>query len=128
MPVFGGGQPAAVTAKTADYTVVAGDNGTIFTTRGASGAVNFTLPLLSTLTAGWSATFVNEVDQNMTVTANATDADKMVVVNDATADSIAYSTASEKIGAAVRVVVNDNLSKWLVIEMSNEIVTSTIAT
>lgn len=126
MPVYGGGQPVAVTAKTADYTVVAGDNNKVFTTRGAGGAVNFTLPALSAVHAGWSCTFFNEADQNMTVTA--ADVDTMVVVNDLAADSIAYSTASEKIGATCKVTVNDNASKWLVQEMSNEITTATIAT
>lgn len=38
------GSAVAVTAKTADYTVLAGDSGTVFTNTGASGTVVFTLP------------------------------------------------------------------------------------
>lgn len=113
-----------VVAKTADYTVVAGDNNRIFTTRGAAGAVNFTLP---TLAKGLRFRFFNEADQNMTVTSAA--ADTMVVFNDLAADSIAFSTAAEKIGGSIEVFANDNASKWLVfVNLGAETQTPTIAT
>lgn len=38
------GSASAVSAKTTDYAVLAGDSGTIFTNTGASGTVVFTLP------------------------------------------------------------------------------------
>lgn len=41
-----------VSAKTADYTVLAADSNTIFTNQGASGTVRFTLPVNAGLTAG----------------------------------------------------------------------------
>ena len=110
--------------KAADYTVVGDDNGTYFTTRGAAGAVNFTLPALK---RGLSFEFFNEAGQNMTITAAT--ADTMVTFNDLAADSIAFSTASELIGAKVKVRANDDASKWLVeVNLGAETQTPTIAT
>jgi hypothetical protein len=43
-PAGGGGGNPTVTAKTANYTVLASDSGVYFTNVGASGPVNFTLP------------------------------------------------------------------------------------
>lgn len=96
-----------VVAKTADYTVVAADNGTLFTTLGAAGAVVFTLPALA---RGYRFRFFNEVNQNMTVTAPS---GKLVAFNNAAATSIAFSTASNKIGAGVEIVSNSDASKYL---------------
>lgn len=111
-------------AKTADYTVLAADNGTLFTTQGAAGAVNFTLPALASITPGWEATFFNEVGQNMVITAPA---DKLVTFNDATATSITFSTAGELIGAAVRIVANADATKYLAFIIAQEAQTPTIA-
>lgn len=36
--------PAEVQVKTADYTILAGENGSVFSTKGAAGTVVFTLP------------------------------------------------------------------------------------
>lgn len=88
-------------AKTADYTVVAADVGTLFTTTGAAGAVNFTLPALAAGLGPFE--FINTANQNMTVTAPA---NKLVTFNNATATSVAFSTAGNKIGARVRVWCN----------------------
>jgi hypothetical protein len=111
-------------AKAADYTVTAADNGTLFTTRGAAGAVNFTLPAID---RGLRYRFFNEAGQNMTITAAT--ADTMVVFNDLAADSIAFSTASELIGGSVEVIANDNETKWLVlVNLGAETQTPTIAT
>ena len=74
-------------AKTADYTCVRGDSGTIFTTRGAAGAVIFTLPAV---TQGWWAIFVAGAAQNLTVT-NAV-ADTLICFNDIAADSLIIDT------------------------------------
>lgn len=92
----------AVIAKTADYTVLGTEPcGTTFTTRGAGAAVNFTLPAPKPQSAGLWYEFLNLVDQNMTVTAGT--ADTLIVDGDLTADSLAVSTASHKIGAVIRV-------------------------
>lgn len=114
-----------VSAKTASYTVLESESGTLFTTSGASGAVTFTLPALANVAAGTWFEFFNVADQDMIVASG--DADKMVVFNDAAADSIAFSTAAEQIGSGVRVVSDGAL--WLVfVFLGAETATPTIAT
>lgn len=94
-----GSRAPIMLAKTTNYTVAASDSGTVFHTTGASGAVNFTLPAINT--GPWHFLFINGADQNMTVTAAT--ADTAVTYNDLAADSVAFSTSSEKIGGAVEV-------------------------
>lgn len=111
-----------VTAKTTDYTLTAADSGGMFTTTGAAGAVNFTLPAVATST-GYEYTFINTVDQNMTITAPA---NTLVAFNNVTATSIAFSTVGEKVGAAVRVVCDG--AKWIAqVMLAAETQTPTIA-
>lgn len=98
---FGFGDLLDEVAKTADYTVLATDVGKLFTTTGAGGAVNFTLPALAAGLGPFE--FLNTVNQNMTVTAPA---GKLVTFNNAAATSVAFSTAGNKIGARVRVWCN----------------------
>jgi hypothetical protein len=97
-----------VVAKTADYTVLAADNDTIFTNQGASGAVIFTLP---TLARGLHFTFFSEAAQNITVTSAAVDT--IVTHNDLAADSVALATASRQIGGSIEVFANADATKWL---------------
>ena len=99
---------STIQAKTADYTVNKYESGTLFTTRGAGAAVVFTLP--SAQTIGLWYGFFCAADQSMTITSGT--ADKMTAFNDLTADSIAFSTASEKIGGAVIVIADG--TGWLV--------------
>lgn len=94
--------------KATNYTVLATDTGKSFSTRGAGGAVVFTLP--TTLVKGFRARFQNEVDQNMTVTAPA---GKLVGFNNLVGTSIAFSTAGNKISACVEITVNDDASKYV---------------
>lgn len=96
---FGGLQ--LIAAKTAAYSVLAADLGTIFTNRAAGGAVTFTLPATTTIAAGWHCKFFVAADQTVTIASNT--ADTMTMFNDLTADSIAFSTSSEKIGGGVEV-------------------------
>lgn len=84
-----------IAAKTADYTVKSYETGSFFTTTGAAGAVNFTLPTIAS--GPWIFTFVAGAAHNLTVTSET--ADTIVTFNDLAADSIAASTASEIIGA-----------------------------
>lgn len=100
--------PVLESAKTANYTVVAADNGTLFTNTGAGGAVVFTLPALA---ANLSFMFCVTADQSVTVTSAA--GDDMIVHNDLAADSVAFSTASRKLGASLRVRSNAAGDKWL---------------
>lgn len=118
--------PKELIAKAADYTVLGTvvDNNCVFTTLGGAGAINFTLP---TVAKGLRFGFFNQVDQNMTITAAA--GDIMVVFNDLAADSIAFSTASEKIGAYVEVFSDTAGTKWLTkVNLGAETQTPTIAT
>lgn len=110
-------------AKTADYTVTAADNGTLFTTFGASGAVAFTLP---TLARGLYFGFSAQANQNLTV-ASAGSADDIIAFNDLSADSVAFSTASEKIGGLFRVYANVAATKWIVENVSAGANTVTVA-
>lgn len=110
-------------AKTANYTVTNADRNCRFTNAGAAGAVNFTLPATASL--GLEYWFNVVADQNVTVTAGT--ADTMIVFNDVAADSIAFSTASEKVGAALHVYGDG--SKWVVeVMLGAETQTPTIAT
>lgn len=113
-----------VIAKTADYTVLTTDNGAIFTNQGASGAVNFTLPAIA---RGLHYQFCCEADQSLTITAAT--ADTLVVFNDAAADSIAFSTSSEKVGGWFEIFANADATKWLVkVSLGAETQTPVIAT
>jgi len=101
--------PQVVSAKTADYTILANDGGALFTNRGAGGAVNFTLPTVAAVGSGWWVDIHVVADQTVTVTAGT--ADTLVVFNDAAADSIAFAGASQKIGNGVRVICDG--TGWL---------------
>lgn len=107
--------------KAADYTVLAADAGTLFT---ASAAVNFTLPALAPGLGPFG--FLNLADSNMTVTSAA--GDDIVWDNDAAADSLAFSTASHKIGGFLVFTVNAAGTKWYVENRSPATCTVTVAT
>ncbi|MHA2247998.1 MAG: hypothetical protein ACXADY_23830, partial [Candidatus Hodarchaeales archaeon] len=96
-----------VTAKTGDYSVLATDSGTIFTNYGAGVAVNFTLPAKAT---GLFYTFYCAADNSITITADA--ADTLCCFDDAACDSVAYSTAGDKLGGSFDVFTDGNL--WYV--------------
>lgn len=96
--------------KTADYTVVAADNNTLFNTVGAAGAVNFTLPAPK---PGLRFGFFAAVDQNLVITAAA--AGDIIAPNNAAAASVTFSTAGSKIGSFAEVVgirTGSGTAKW----------------
>lgn len=108
--------------KTESYTLTAADVGKIFTTRGAAGAVTFTLPAATSDLAGGVIEFYNVAGQNMTVAG----ADEgLVVFNDLTADSISLSTAAELIGGGFRAVCDG--TSWIVVPLCTETQTITVA-
>jgi len=79
-------------AKTAAYTILASDTGTVFTNRGASGSVTLTLP------APYANAHFLVLVHAAQVFAVASDvADTLVTYNDATADSVQSNT----VGAAM---------------------------
>ena len=102
-----------VSAKTASYSIVDGDSGKVFTTRGATGAVTFTLPAQTAVTSGFYVDIVVLAAQNVTV-ATAT-ADTLATFNDLTADSIAWVTAGQQIAQAVRVIADG--TGWICLHM-----------
>jgi hypothetical protein len=101
---FGGNQQFGpiIKAKTAAYTVLASEDGVVFTNRGATAAVAFILPLNSTIPIGFECTFYGISATGFSVASNP--ADTLVVLNDATADSLTMTTTSLIIGAALRVM------------------------
>lgn len=96
-----------VVAKTADYTVLGTESGTIFTTYGATAAVTFTLPAPASTTSGTWYIFYSAADVNMVVASGT--ADKMVAVNDLAADSVSYATTSLIIGGGILVFCDGTL-------------------
>lgn len=116
-PILGGWKN--IVTKAADYTVVAADNGTLFHTTGAAGAVTFTLPAVATC-KGLRFGFFNVADQNMTVASAA--AGGLITFNNAAASSVAYSTAGNKIGAYTE-VIGLSATKWMVFHLCKHTLT-----
>lgn len=115
-----GGVPQSkrrVVAKTADYTCVDSDSGTVFTTFGSSGDVDFTLPTIGE-GDGWHAWFISATDNEMRVISAGSN-DNIVAFNDATADSVGYSVASEQIGSGIY-VVGDGTKWYTFMHLANE--------
>ena len=98
-----------ILAITGDKTLTDADSDVLFTTRGAATDVEFTLP--ANPYKGLRFGFYCVTDNGLKVTAGT--ADTMVVFNDATADSIDFTTAGDQIGAMVEVVGDG--TGWLVI-------------
>lgn len=113
-----------IVPKTANYTVnpLVDRCGTIFTNRGATGAVTFTLPSLSSgQYLGLYYDFLGIADQNIVVAAPV--ADTLVAFNDAAADSVSLATAGNKIGGLVRAIWDG--AAWAAVNLSNNTLTVT---
>lgn len=125
-----GGVKLRVQAKATSYTVVYGTDpsGTIFTNRGASGAVTFTLPAAAQARKGVFYRFVGIADQNIVVAAAT--ADTLVVINDLEADSLAIQTSSVKIGAEIEVFCDGTnwIAKGTNVGVGGTAATYTVAT
>lgn len=138
MPVFMGRAPGLnqydqipnlaylpkVVTKVADYTCLASESGTIFNTVGATDNVNFTLPAIGD--GPWILEFIAGADVNLTVTAETTAT--IITFNDLTGISVAYSTSSEKIGGAFRVVCDGSNLFVIPLGAGGHLQTITIAT
>jgi len=109
-----------IKAKTADYTVVAGDFDSIFTTRGAAAGVTFTLPKAAN-SSGGIVEFYAVADQDLII---AGQDEELVVFNDLTADKIEFSTTNEKIGGGFRAVCDG--TSWIVVPLATETQTVTV--
>jgi len=87
----------------------------------AAGAATYTLP--ATPKQGLEYTFFNAVDQNLIVTGAS--ANQVIAFNNATATSVALSTAAQRIGGGFRVVGNG--TKWMVTPLTYTGQTVTVA-
>lgn len=114
---------ATVEAKTTAYSVTAADGGKIFTNRGASGSVTFTLPAVSAAVTGMRVWFYAVAAQNLVVAGTA---GELVTFNDAAANSAALQTGSEIIGGCIEAVCDG--TSWLIILHTEETQTVTVAT
>ena len=98
-----------VSTKTAAYTCIDGDSGTLFV---ASGIVTFTLPAVGF--TGWHAWFSAVTDNEMLILAPA--AGSIIAFNDLAANSVSYTTAGDQIGGSFHVVSTG--TKWLVMPLN----------
>lgn len=123
MPLVNGLPLRWTEAKTASYQVTKEDTGTIFHTTGATAAVTFTLPPITD--GPFYFVFINGADVDMTVASKV--ADTAVTYNDLAADSVAFSTSSEKIGGAVEVIC-DGTTLFVLPRISSSYQNVTVAT
>lgn len=103
-------------AKTASYTVLATDQGTLFTNAGAAGAVTFTLP---TIQAGLCYWFLAVAAQNVIITGSA----NVLVTNNAAATNINFTVVGQIIGAYGQVIANAAGTLWYYRHLSRNAVT-----
>ena len=108
-PLMGGWK--AIRHKTADYTVLEADNGSLFTNKGDVDAIEFTLPAI-TNSMGQRYMFYAVADFDLKVSSAA--AGDLICLHNAAASSVTLSTASHIIGSAFEVIGLDNGS-WIVI-------------
>ena len=100
--------PLKISAHTATtYTFTKGDYGAIHTNRGNAGNIAYTLPSAATAGAGAYLDVFCVAAGTVTVTCD----EGIVTLNNAAADSVAWSTASEIIGNSGK-FVSDGTS-WL---------------
>lgn len=114
------GQRLKIKNLLAAYTVTAKDTGSLLV---AKAALTITLPAASESLKGVYVDIFNKTDTDLTI---ASTADQMVTFNDVDADAIAFSTSSEKVGAAVRAVCDG--THWLVMIWAQETQTPTVTT
>ena len=110
-----------VVAKTASYTVLFSDGGTLFTNRGAAGTITFTLPLTSGAGNGYRVEFATVAAQAIVIASSP--ADTLIVHGDATADSV---TTAATIGQHFTAICDG--TGWLVRSMPSAATTATAVT
>lgn len=81
-----------------------------------------TMPDPATCSAGDEILIINTADSDLTVSYN----EKILFKNNAAADSVAYSTSSEKIGGAFLMVCTGTL--WAALPLAEEAQTITVGT
>lgn len=113
-----------VLAKTANYTVVASESGTLYTNRGATGTVTFTLPAVDSTWAGVYYYFICAAAQRMDL--SAATAGQMVSFNDVACNTLSWQTASEILGGGFLVICDG--TSWLIFPIGEETQSLTITT
>lgn len=114
---------------TSSITLSADDVGKTFGNVGAGGAVTFTLPAVASVPLGGDIMFLSCADQNFAVAA--TNAGELIALNDVSANSVTFSTSSEKAGGGMRLTAVGSgtvPSKWHVSLLAEETQTATVAT
>lgn len=125
MSIYGDGNRTLKVLTATTYRATKQDLGVIFTNRGAGGNLALTLPPTIDLDLGWWCEVFSVAAGTVTVSSDTTDT--IVASNDATADSIAFSTASEIIGNGLTMVWDG--TGWLAfMHLGLEAVTAVIAT
>jgi hypothetical protein len=99
-----------IVAKTAAYTITAEESGTLFTNRGATAAITFTLPAVTGLPIGTRYEFYGVTNAGYTVASNGS-SDNITTKNDLSADSITMTTDSLAISGALEVIWDG--TRWL---------------
>jgi len=104
-------------SHTANYTVTLEESGTHFDTQAAGALVLFTLPAVADSDGAWF-TFFSAEDFELRIGGPL---DTLIVDNDAAADTIAFATATELIGAGFHVIGDGafwHVSPWLPDELA----------
>jgi hypothetical protein len=97
--------------KTASYTIIAPSEsaGTVYTNRGATGSVTFTLPTPGLNLLGWWYEFRAHADQSLIVASPS--AGQICAPGNAAADNVGFQTASAKVGRGLLAVCDG--TQWL---------------
>ncbi len=110
-----------IEAVTSNRTLTQNDNGKLFTNRGATGSVTFTLPTPGAAYKGMFFDFFVVADYALVLSAT----EGIVADDNNTADAVSYATADEMVGGSFRAVCDG--TSWLVIAAAYDTMTQTIA-
>lgn len=122
--LFSTGRRVVVPVTATTIRLTRQNEGNIITNRGAAGNLAVTLPPTADLPVGWACEFFSVAAGTFTIAAAV--ASTMVVFNNGTASSIAFSTAAEIIGNSIQVIWDG--TGWLTkVGLGAETVTPTIA-
>ncbi len=101
-----------IVTKTANYTLVASDNFTLFNNAGATGAVTFTLPAIASGN-GYYFGFAPEVtNQNFLITS--AEGGNIIWLNNLAQNTLAFQTGSQIAGGFLVFYTNPGSTKWIV--------------
>lgn len=109
-------------SKTANYQIVASDNFSRFDNFGAAGEVDFTLPPIAN---GYDFGFGGAAAQTLKVISN--EGGNIIALNNLTANSLAFSTGGQQIGAGLRIYSNAAGTKWIAELMNAGVAAVTVA-